>query len=318
MRAVFHSKYGPPDVLTLRDVAKPAVEDDRALVRVRASSVNSLDWRLMRGEPYIVRLRYGLRRPKTGRLGVDAAGVVEAVGKNVTHVEPGDEVFGVRNGAFSEYVSGRTFVPKPANLTFEEAAAVPVAGCTALQALRDRGEVRAGQRVLVNGAGGGVGTFVVQLARAFGADVTAVTSTAKLELVRSLGAKRVIDYGREDFTTTGDRYDVVLDVGGNRSIAGCLGVLTPAGTLVLVGAGRGGWGPLGRMAGGLVRSRLLKQRLISFEASVTKDDLMTLKELIESGKVRPVIDSTFPLHEAAAAIRRLESGLAHGKVVITT
>ncbi len=319
MKAIIQPRYGSPDVLRLQDVEKPALEDDRVLVRVRASSVNATDWRHMRGKPYAARpMMGGLRKPKSSAIGVDVAGIVEAVGKDVTHVTPGDEVYGARNGAFAEYVSGRTFVHKPVNLSFEQAAAVPVAGCTALQALRDKGAIQQGQRVLINGAGGGVGTFAVQLAKAFGAEVTAVSGTANLELMRSLGADHVFDYTRADFTKGGQRYDLVIDVGGTPSVAACRRALTPDGTLVLVGAGKGDWfGPLTRFLVGAVRSRLLKQRVVGFLASVTKEDLLFLKGLIEAGKVTPVIDRTYPLTETAEAIRHVEAGHVRGKLVIT-
>jgi NADPH:quinone reductase-like Zn-dependent oxidoreductase len=317
MKAIVQDRYGSPDVLRLTDVDKPMVDDDDVLVRVRAASVNAGDWRRVRASPFVIRLVEGLRRPRTGAVGVDAAGHVEEVGKDVTHLQPGDEVFGVRKGAFAEYVSGRTFVPKPANLTFEHAAAVPVAGSTALQALRDKGRIQPGQRVLVNGAGGGVGTFVVQIAKAFGADVTGVSSTGKLDLVRSIGADHVIDYTREDFTKSGPRYDLIIDVGGTPSLSACRRALTPDGTLVLVGAGSGPGGPIARLLAGFLRSRLLKQRIVAFISRESKEDLLTLKELIEAGKVAPVIDRTYPLSETAEAIRYLESGHARGKVAIT-
>lgn len=319
MKAIVQPRYGSADVLRLQDVDKPELEDGRVLVRVRASSVNATDWRSLRGKPYAARpMMGGLRRPKSSAVGVDVAGVVEAVGKEVTHVAPGDEVYGMRNGAFAEFVSGRTFVLKPANLSFEQAAAVPVAAGTALIALRDKGAIQAGQRVLITGAGGGVGTFAVQLARVFGADVTAVTSTANLELVRSLGAGRVIDYAREDFTRRPERYDLIVDVAGQPSLRAIRRVLAPGGSLVLVGAGKGDWvGPLTRFVSGTVRSRVLKQRIVGFYANVTKEHLLFLKEVIEAGNVTPVIDRTFPLSEAAAALRYVEPGHARGKVVIT-
>ncbi len=318
MRAIIQQGYGSPDVLRLQDVEKPAVEDGRVLVRVHASSVNATDWRSMRGKPYAARpMMGGLRGPKTGAAGVDAAGVVEAVGKDVTHVAPGDEVYGSRSGAYAEFVSGRTFVLKPVNLTFEQAAAVPVAGCTALQALHDKGGIQAGQRVLINGAGGGVGTFAVQLAKAFGAEVTAVSNSGNLDLMRSLGADHVIDYTREDFTKGRPRYDLIIEVGGRPSLGACRRALAPGGTLVIVGAGKGDWvGPLTRFAAGALRSRLLKQRIVGFTAEVTKEDLLVLKELIEAGKVTPVIDRTYPLIETAEAIRHVEAGHVRGKVVI--
>jgi NADPH:quinone reductase-like Zn-dependent oxidoreductase len=317
MKAIVQHSYGPPDVLRLEDVDKPAVPDDSVLVRVRASSVNAGDWRRVRAAPFIVRLVEGIRRPRDPLLGGDGAGQVEAVGKEVTDLHVGDEVFGVRSGAFAEYVSGRNFVPKPTSLTFEEAAAVPIAGLTALQAIRDKGKLRPGQRVLVNGAGGGVGTFVVQLAKAFGADVTAVTTTANLELLRSIGANHVIDYTREDFTRGEQRYDLILDVGGTPSLAAQRRALTPHGTLVLVGAGKGAGGPMASLLAALVRSRLLRQRVVSFIAKVDREDLVTLKELIDAGKVTPVIDRTYPLAETADALRYLETGHARGKVVVT-
>ncbi len=319
MKAIIQPRYGSADVLRLRDVDKPKLEDDRVLVRVRASSVNATDWRSLRGKPYAARpMMGGIRRPKSSAVGVDAAGIVEAVGKDVTHVGPGDEVYGMRSGAFAEYVSGRTFVPKPANLSFEQAAAVPVAAGTALIALRDKGAIQAGQRVLITGAGGGVGTFAVQLAKAFGADVMAVTSAANLELVRSIGADQVIDYAREDFTRRPERYDLVVDVAGRPSLRAIRRVLAPDGSLVLVGAGEGDWiGPLTRFVAGTVRSRLLKQRIVGFYATVTKEHLLVLKDLIEAGKVTPVIDRTFPLSEAGDALRYVEPGHARGKVIIT-
>lgn len=317
MKAIVNDRYGSPDGMELRDVDKPEVTDDGVLVRVRATSVNAYDWHMMRGKPYIARLS-GLRKPKTTVLGLDVAGIVEAVGANVTHLKPGDEVFGSRSGAFAEYVSGRNFVPMPAGFTFEQAAAVPCAGQTALQGLRDKGGIQAGQRVLINGAGGGVGTFAVQIAKAFGADVTGVTSTRNLEMVRSIGADHVIDYTREDFTRSGQRYDLILDPGGNRSLSDIRRVLTPEGTLVLVGPGSGQWvGPIARMLRAIVTSRFVGQRMLPFLSTVSKDDLLVLKELIEAGKVRPVIDRTYPLSEIPEAIRYLEAGHAQGKVVIT-
>ena len=319
MRAIVQRSYGSPDTLRLEEVEKPALEDDRVLVRVHASSVNALDWRSLRGKPYAARMMMGgLRRPKKDSPGVDAAGIVEAVGKDVTHVKPGDAVFGVRNGAFAEYVCGKTFVAKPANLTFEQAAAVPVAAITALQGLRDKGGIKHGQKVLVHGAGGGVGTFAVQLGKAFGATVTATTNPRNVELLQSLGADRVIDYTREDFTKGSDRYDLILDVAGRPGLRRCVRALAPGGTLVLAGAGKGDWiGPLSRFVAGTVRARLLKQRIVGYVSAVTNDDLLLLKELIEAGKVMPVIDRTYPLDKAPEAIRYLEEGSVRGKVVVT-
>jgi NADPH:quinone reductase-like Zn-dependent oxidoreductase len=319
MRAIVQRKYGSPDTLSLEEVEKPALEDDRVLVRVHATSVNALDWRSLRGKPYAARMMMGgLRKPKKDRPGVDVAGVVEAVGNDVTHLKVGDAVFGVRNGAFADYVCGKTFVAKPANLTFEEAAAVPVAAVTALQGLRDKGGIKAGQKVLVHGAGGGVGTFAVQLARSFGATVTATSNPRNLALLRTLGADRVIDYTREDFTKGSERYDLILDVAGRPSLGALVRALAPGGTLVLAGAGKGDWvGPLARFAAGVVRSRVRKQRIVGYVSSVTREDLLLIKELIEAGKVRPVIDRTYLLTEAAEAIRYIEQGQVQGKIVVT-
>jgi len=318
MKAIVSTEYGSPDVMQLGEVGKPVVTDDGVLVRVRATSVNPFDWHSLRGQPYIMRMGGGLRRPTRTVLGIDAAGIVEAVGANVTDLRVGDEVFGVRSGAFAEYVSGRNFVPKPAGLTFEQAAAVPVAGLTALQGLRDKSGVQPGQRVLIYGAGGGVGTFAVQIAKAMGAKVTGVTSTGNVDMVRSIGADQVIDYTREDFTRSRQRYDVILDIGAKRALLKLRRGLAPNGTLVLVGGSRGNWiGPVARALGALVMSRFASQTLRPFLSDVNKDDLLALKDLIEAGKLRPVIDRTYPLSETAEAIRYLETGKARGKVVIT-
>jgi NADPH:quinone reductase-like Zn-dependent oxidoreductase len=319
MKAIVQHRYGPPeDVLELRDdVEKPIPADDRVLVQVRASSVNAGDWRRVRATPVLVRFVDGFRKPKVPGLGGDAAGVVEAVGKDVTDLKVGDEVYGIRTGAYAEYLTSKMFVPKPANLTFEQAAAVPVAGITALQAIRDHGGIQPGQTVLVNGAGGGVGTFAVQIAKALGGKVTAVSSAGNVELMHSIGADRVIDYSREDFTRSPERYDLVIDVGGTPSLGACLRALAPGGRLVLVGAGKGAGGPLGRMFAGLVRSRIRRQRITAFIAKVNTDDLGTLRELIEGGRVTPVIDRTYPLSETAQALRYVETERAAGKVVIT-
>jgi NADPH:quinone reductase-like Zn-dependent oxidoreductase len=320
MKAIANHEYGPPEDLELREIDKPELDVDAVLVRVRASSVNPADWHIMRGLPYLVRLSEGLRRPRRSVPGVDLAGEVEAVGESVTEFQPGDEVFGGRNGAFAEYVRGaeRNFVPKPAGLTFEQAAAVPIAGCSALQALRDRGDLQPGQRVLINGAAGGVGTFAVQIAKAFGAHVTGVCSTRNVELVRSIGADEVIDYTAADFAGSGRRYDLIVDAVGNRSLGDCRRALTPKGTLVLVGGGGGRWlGPLALPLRAAVMSRFVSQRLRPFLAQIKKPDLVVLKELIEAGKVTPVIDRTYPLSDTPEAIRYLEAGHARGKVVIT-
>jgi len=320
MKAIIHHKYGSPDVLELKDIDKPVVDDDTVLVRVRAASVNAFDWHIMRGLPYFVRMEAGLRKPKRSVAGVDVAGHVEAGGKNVTQFQPGDEVFGQRGGAFAEYVCAgeNNFVLKPANLTFEQAAAVPMAGFTALQGLRDKGQLQPGQRVLINGAAGGVGTFAVQIAKAFGADVTGVCSTRNVDMARSIGADQVMDYTREDFTRSGQRYDLTLDIAGNRSLSDCRRVMAPNGILVLVGGEGRRMGPiLARLLAAVVWSRFASQKMLPFLAQRNKEDLIILKELIEAGKVTPVIDRTYPLSETPEAIRYLEEGHARGKVVIT-
>ena len=318
MKAFVSDRYGSPDVMTLQEVDRPELTEEGALVRVRATSVNAWDWHMLRGKPYLARLGEGFRAPKTTVLGLDVAGVVEAVGANVTHIKPGDRVFGSRTGAFAEYVTGRTMVPMPEGTTFEQAAAVPTAGQTALVGLRDKGEIKAGQRVLINGAGGGVGSFAVQLAKAFGAEVTAVTGTKNVEMVHRIGADEVIDYTREDFTRSGQRYDLIFDVGGNRSLARTRRVLTPEGTLVLVAPGRGQWiGPIVRVLGATVTTRLGRQKVRPFLAPVSRENLLVLKELIEAGKVTPVIDRTFPFDEIPDAVRYVEAGNVQGKVVIT-
>jgi len=322
MKAIVREKYGSPDVLKLKEIERPALDDDSILVRVRAASVNAYDWHMMRGSPSLVRMMAGLRKPKSSAMGVDLAGEVEAVGKNVTEFRPGDAVFGQRSGALAEYVrcTAKSFlVPKPAGLTFEQAAAVPMAASTALQGLRDKGQIKPSQRVLINGASGGVGTFAVQIAKAFGAHVTAVCSTRNVDTARSLGADEVIDYKREDFRRSGRRYDLILDVAASGSLSARLRVLEPNGTLVGVGSADG-YGMASLVAGLLetaVRSRFGSQRIPFFLASNSKEDLIVLTELIEAGKVRPVIDRTYPLTETAEAIRYLETGHARAKVVIT-
>jgi NADPH:quinone reductase-like Zn-dependent oxidoreductase len=326
MRAIRFDRYGPPSVLELRDVDMPAVGDDEVLVRVRAASVNPLDWHFMRGEPYLVRMLAGVSRPKPGArmLGADMAGSVETVGRNVTEFQPGDEVFGGLDdrGTLAEYISVRqdgAMLPKPAGLTFEQAASVPVAAVTALQALRDKGHVQPGQKVLVNGASGGVGTFAVQIAKALGAEVTGVCSPRNVEMVATIGADQVIDYTQQDFTTGKRRYELVADIAGNRSLRETRGVLVPKGALVVVGGpNKGRWtGPAGRMVRLALLSPVVSQRMVSFLAHQNKRDLAVLRELLETGKVRPVIDRTYPLTEVAEAIGYLERGHATGKVVIT-
>lgn len=327
MRAIVQDTYGSPgEVLALEDIAEPSVEGNEVLVRVRAASVNPADWHLIRGEPYIARLDIGLRKPKHSVLGCDLAGRVEAVGRNVTTVQPGDEVFGSPFGkgfgAFAEscvLASEDLLELKPSNLGFEQAAAVPLAGLTALQALRKHGRVEPGQEILIIGASGGVGTFAVQIAKSLGATVTGVSSTRNVDMVRSLGADRVIDYTREDFIEDGRRYDLIFQVAGTRSPADCRRALTQKGTLVSIsGASDGHWiGPLDRAIKAIVSFRFVSQRVAIFTVKPNRDDLRYLKELIEAGKVTPVIDRTYSLPEAPEAILYLEEGHARGKVVLT-
>ena len=273
---------------------------------------------MLRGKPYIARLSEGLRTPKIRVLGIDVAGTVEAVGGNVTALKPGDRVFGSRSGAFAEYVVSKNMVPMPADLTFEQAAAVPVAGQTALQGLRDKAGIQPGHRVLINGAGGGVGTFAVQIAKAVGADVTAVTSPKNLDLVRSLGADHVVDYTRDDFTRGGERYAIILDIGGNRPLSRLRRVMTPDGIAVLVAPQPGQWiGPIARVVGAALSSRVGRRQIRPFLSTANRDDVVVLKELIEGGKVTPVVDRIFPFDQVAEAIRYVEAGNASGKVVIT-
>jgi NADPH:quinone reductase-like Zn-dependent oxidoreductase len=317
MKAIIHRRYGGPDALDVVEIEQPTVGADQVLVHVRASSVNAYDWHMLRGKPYIARVGEGFRRPKSVSMGVDASGVVEAVGDNVTDLQPGDEVYGARNGAFAEYVAGRSFAAKPAGLGFEQAAAVPTAGCTALQAIRDKANVKPGQRVLVIGAGGGVGTFAVQIAKALGAEVTAVTSPTKADLAESIGADRAIDHGRTDLTLGGPQYDAIIDVASDRSLRELGRALGPRATLVLVGPGRGQLiGPVARVVTAAIRSRLGKQTFSPFLAKVTKDDLLALSGMIDSGSIKPVIDRTYPLSEVADAVKYVEDGRARGKVVI--
>jgi NADPH:quinone reductase-like Zn-dependent oxidoreductase len=321
MKAIAQDAYGTADVLALRDVEKPAIGDDEVLVRVRAAGVDRGVVHVMTGLPYPIRLAgYGLRAPKNPVLGMDLAGVVEAVGSDVTRFRGGDEVFGIGKGAFAEYVRApeAKLAPKPANLTFEQAAVVAVSGLTALQGLRDRGRVHAGQKVLIIGASGGVGTYAVQLARAFGAQVTAVCSTTKVEMVRALGAEHVIDYTQDDFADGEQRYDVILDIGGNASLSRLRRALAPKGTLVIAGGETDGrWlGGSDRQLRALVLSRFVGQQLTTFVCSENHADMIVLKELIEAGKVTPVIDRTYSLSEVPEAIRYLEQGRARGKVVI--
>lgn len=322
MKAIVQYKYGSPDVLELADIELPEIEDDEALVRVHAAGVDRGVWHVMTGLPYPIRLAgYGLRAPKTPVVGMDVAGVVTAVGKDVTRFQPGDEVFGIGKGSYAEYARVREdkLAPKPANLTFEQAAVVPISGSTALQAVRDKGKVRPGQKVLIIGASGGVGTFAVQIAKSFGAEVTGVSSTTKMDLLRSIGTDHVIDYTRDDFAAGEQRYDVILDIGGNSSLSRLRRALTPKGTLVIVGGETDGrWlGGFDRNIRGLLLSPFVGQKLGAIVNSENHKDMIVLKELIEAGKITPVIDRTYPLGEVPEAIRYLKAGHARGKVAIT-
>ena len=322
MKAIVRDTYGSLDVLELRDIDKPEIGDEEVLVRVHAAGVGRDVWHVMTGLPYPIRLAgYGLRAPKNPVIGSDVAGVVEAVGKNVTRFQSGDEVFGIGKGSFAEYARAPEdkLAPRPANLSFEQAAVVAISGLTALQGLRDHGKVRPGQEVLVIGASGGVGTYAVQLAKAFGAHVTGVCSTPKVDLVRSIGADHVIDYTREDFAEGEQCYDLILDIGGNSTLSRLRRALAFRGTLVITGGEGGGrWlGGTDRQLRALILSRFVGQKLGTFISKENHEDLLVLKELIESGKVTPVIDITYPLAEVPEAIRYLEEGHAQGKVVIT-
>lgn len=318
MKAVVRQKYGSPDVLELKEVEKPTPDDGQVLVKVRAASVNAYDWHMLRAKPFLVRISgAGLLRPKNKMLGADIAGQVEAVGRNVTQFRPGDEVFGTVSGGFAEYVCAREkhLALKPSNLSFEEAAAVPMAGVTALQGLRDKGRIQQGQKVLINGASGGVGTFAVQIAKSFGAEVTGVCSTGNLDAARSIGADHVIDYTREDFTKDGRRYDLILAANGYHSISAYKRALGPRGTYVMTG------GSTGQMFQAILLGRWMSKtggkQMAFMMAKTSQKDLAYLRELIEAGKVVPVIERRYPLSQVAEAVRYVEEGHAKGKVVIT-
>ena len=325
MKAMAYTEYGPPDVLELTEVEKPVANGDEVLLKVHAASVNPADWHLLRGTPYIARLQLGLRKPKERVLGCDVAGQVEAVGKNFNNKQPGDEVFGSPFmhgfGAFAERVCvpEDLLAPKPASLSFEQAAAVPLAASTALQGLRDHGGIEPGHNVLIIGASGGVGTFAVQIAKAFDAEVSGVCSTRNVDMVRSLGADHVIDYTKEDFTRSGQKYDLIFQLAGTRSPSDCRRALTSKGTLVQIsGDSDGRWiGPVDRIIKALVLSPFVSQKMASFTVKPNKEDLQFLKQLLEAGKLTPVIDRTYSLSETPEAIRYLENGHARGKVVIT-
>jgi NADPH:quinone reductase-like Zn-dependent oxidoreductase len=324
MKAIVYCEYGVSN-LRLEDIEKPVPNDDQILVKVRAASVNPLDWHFIEGTPKIMRLLgVGLRKPRETRLGVDFAGTVEGVGRNVTQFKPGDEVFGGRDGAFAGYVcprADRAVALKPSNVTFEQAGAVGIAGITALQALRDKGKIQQGQKVLINGASGGVGTFAVQIAKSFGAEVTGVCSTKNVDLVRSLGADHVIDYTKEDFAKGPERYDLIVDNVPNHSLSECRRILNPGGKYVLIGGGGPNdnpWiGPFGRVIKTMVVSPFVSQKMGMMMANLNHNDLTVLGEMMQSGKVKPVIDRTYKLSELAAAIRYLEEGHARGKVVVS-
>src|SRR3712207_2139488 len=322
MKAIVRDTYGSSDVLELRDIHRPGIGDDEVLVRVHAAGVDRGVWHVMTGLPYPIRLAgYGLRAPKNPVIGSDVAGVVEAVGKNVSRFQPGDEEFGIGKGSYAKYVCAREdkLAPKPANLTFEQAAVVAISGLTALQGLRDHGRGEPGQEVLIIGASGGVGTFAVQIAKALGAEVTGVCSTTKVEMVRSIGANHVIEYTQEDFAEGEQRYDLILDIGGNSSLSRLRRALTPQGTLVIVGGEGGGrWlGGTDRQLRAMMLSPFVGQKLGTFVNKENHEDLLVLKELTESGKITPIIDRTYPLSEVPEAMRYLEAGHARGKVVIT-
>ena len=316
MKAIVYTTYGSPDVLHYVDIEKPSVGDDQVLIKIRAASVNALDWHYLRGTPYVARVVFGLRKPKLTQPGADVAGEVEAVGRNVTQFKPGDKVFGAGRRSFAEYVSASEskLVLKPDNVTFEQAAAVPVAALTALQGLRDSGKIQSGQKVLVDGAGGGVGTFAVQIAKSYGTEVTATCSTKNVDMVRSIGADHVIDYTQEDVTRTGRQYDLIFAANGFHSLTGYRRALNPGGSFVMAGGAMPllfrltVLGPLLSMTG---------KKMLGVMANINQQDLVYLKGLLEAGKVKPVIDRRYPLRDAADAIRYIEEGHARGKVVIT-
>jgi len=320
MKAIVYRCYGSPAVLKFEDVEKPTPADDEVLIKVVAASVNPLDWHYMRGSPYIMRLGTGLGAPNSTSMGVDFAGTIEAVGKNVKRFKPGDEVFGGRSGAFAEYVTvseDQALVLKPANITFEQAASVPIAAVTALQALRDKGKIEPGHKVLINGASGGVGTFAVQIARSFGAEVTGVCSTRNVDMVRSIGAEHVFDYTKEDYTESGRQYDLIIDMVGNHSLSANRRALKPDGIFVIVGGEKGNWlGPLMGPIKALMLSPFVGQQFVMLLAELRKDDLAILGDLMQAGKLMPVIDGRYQLSEVPAAIRHSEDGHASGKIII--
>jgi NADPH:quinone reductase-like Zn-dependent oxidoreductase len=319
MHAIIYRRYGSPGVLKLEEVEKPIPSDQEVLIQVRAASVNPLDWHFLRGTPYPLRIMTGLLRPKFSRLGVDVAGLVDAVGRSVTQLKPGDEVFGMARGAFAEYACApeRTLAIKPAGVTFEQAASIPVAGITALQGLRGIDESGSGKRVLINGASGGVGTFAVQIAKSFGAQVTGVCRTRNVEMVRSLGADRVVDYTQEDFTRGGDRYDLMLDCIGNRSLSACRRALNPKGKCLMVGGPSGRWiAPLDRMIKAMMVSPFVSPKMGILMIKPSREDLIILRDLVQARKMTPFVDRRYALSEVPSAIQHVEEGHARGKLVI--
>ena len=320
MKAIVYRCYGSPDVLSYEDVARPVPADNEVLVKVQAASVNPLDWHYMRGAPYIMRLGSGIGAPKDSRMGVDFSGIVETIGKDVTQFKPGDEVIGGRSGAFAEYVvvpEDRALVLKPSNVTFEQAASVPVAAITALQALRDKGKIKPGDKVLINGASGGVGTFAVQIAKSFGAEVTGVCSTRNVEMVTSIGADHVFDYTKENYTESGQHYDIIIDNVGNHSLSANRRALNPDGILVMIGGAKGNWvAPLKNPLKALIMSPFVSQEFVMLLARLRQEDLGIVGDLMQAGKVTPVIDRRYRLSEVPAAIRYSEEGHARGKIII--
>ncbi|MEP5764755.1 MAG: NAD(P)-dependent alcohol dehydrogenase [Halieaceae bacterium] len=319
-QAIQYRCYGAPEILELAYIEKPTPGDDEVLIKIHAASVNPLDWHFMRGSPYFIRLFLGIGAPDDPRLGVDFAGTVEAVGADVTRLKPGDRVFGARNGAFAEYLlspEDRTIVPIPENADFEQTAALPIAAITALQALRDHGQLQAGQRVLINGASGGVGTYAVQIAKAMGAEVTGVSSGRNLDMVRSIGADHVLNYKEEDYTQSGQQFDLIVDMVGNHSPLANRQVMTPNGKLVIVGGAKGNWiAPMiGAMQAALY-GNFVQQDFISFTAVLDREDMEVLAEMMADGKLRSVIDRRFSLAQAAEAMAYSESGRARGKIII--
>ena len=322
MKAAVRDRFCPPEGIQLREIDRPVPADEEVLVKVHAASVNLSDWYAMTGRPWIARPTMGLLKPKERALGTDYAGTVEAVGKSVTQFRPGDEVFGGRTGALAEYVSGRedrAMVSKPANVTFEDAAAVPVAAITALQGLRDKGQLQSGQKVLINGASGGVGTFAVQIAKTLGADVTAVCGPGSVDIARSLGADHVVDYSEEDFTRSDERFDLLFDIAGNRSWSECKRVLTAEATFVVVGGPRKSrlLGPLGHIVKVRLAALRGSRKVVFFIAKLTKEDMLVLRELLEAGKLTPVIDTRYEFSETADAFRHMGEGHPRGKIVVT-